>query len=174
MTAIVRPYEGNTCFVITPIKGEFTATRRATDGLTDTGITPALQELGMRMEVAHRISTTGSITSQVIEHLLDDDLVIANLTEVNANVMYELAIRHCSRRPVVSIALRRTDLPVVTRGRRHRATADSGIGGRMRTPNAVSPNADRAYRRILGTINSFQPALQRPRSPTLSVGPKSY
>jgi len=82
MTATARPYEGKTCFVITPIKGELTATRRATDGLLDTVIKPVLQELGMKMEVAHRISTSGSITSQVIEHLLDDDLVIANLTEV--------------------------------------------------------------------------------------------
>jgi hypothetical protein len=43
------------------------------------------------------------ITSQVIQHLIDDPLVIADLTDHNANVFYELAIRHAVRKHVVLI-----------------------------------------------------------------------
>ena len=100
-----------TCFVVTPIGGENTDTRRAAEGLIDSVIAPVLSELNMTAAVAHRIEVSGSITRQVIEHLLDDDLVIANLSELNPNVMYEIGIRHCVRKPMIAMAAVGTTLP---------------------------------------------------------------
>lgn len=100
-----------TCFVVTPIGPNDSSTRRAADGLVHAVIRPVLEEKGYVVEVAHEIDTLGSITQQVVERVLNADLVVANLTDLNPNVMYELAIRHCVAKPVIVMAESSTKLP---------------------------------------------------------------
>lgn len=101
-------------FIVTPIGGDNTEIRRAAEGVIDAVIIPTLVEEGFKEEnisVAHRISTAGSINKQLITRIIEDDLVITNLTKLNPNVMYELAIRHAVRKPVIQICEHGTTLP---------------------------------------------------------------
>lgn len=100
-----------TCFLATPIGDESSETRRNTDGIIDAVIEPVLIDLGYSIQVSHRMNEPGSITDQVIKHLLEDELVIANLTDLNPNVMYELAVRHAVRLPIVTISQNGSKLP---------------------------------------------------------------
>ena len=90
------------CFFITPIGIENTEIRKKTDRLVIV-LQKVLEEKGFELNVSHKESSLGSITNKIIQHILFDDLVIANLTGLNANVMYELAVRHSTFRPIISI-----------------------------------------------------------------------
>lgn len=99
------------CFVVTPIGSDESDTRRSAQGVIDSVIRPVLRGLGYKLEVAHEMFQAGSITTQVIKLLLEADMVVANLTELNPNVMYELAVRHAVRKPIVAIVEKGTRLP---------------------------------------------------------------
>jgi nucleoside 2-deoxyribosyltransferase len=99
------------CFIITPIGEDDSDIRRSAEGVIDAVIMPILYQEGYEVIVAHRISNSDSINKQVITHVIEDDLVVANLTGLNPNVMYELAIRHASRKPVIQICEKGTRLP---------------------------------------------------------------
>lgn len=101
-----NPNKDKTCFIITPIGDDQSEIRRAADGVIDAVIIPELEAIGFsndNIKVAHRMPNPGSINQQVIEKILESDLAIANLTTLNPNVMYELAIRHAVRKPVIQI-----------------------------------------------------------------------
>ena len=101
-----------TCFFIAPIGSKGSATRVRSDQVYKYIIKEVVLGLGYREPVrADEIPDPGMITDQIIWHLLEDDLVIADLSDRNANVFYELAIRHAIRRPVVIIISEGDEIP---------------------------------------------------------------
>jgi DNA-binding CsgD family transcriptional regulator len=100
-----------TCFVIAPIGEEGTETRKRADQVFKHVIRPVAKELGYDPEMPHHVNEPGSISTQIIERILNADLVVADLTDHNPNVMYELAVRHAARRPVVQIIQKGQKLP---------------------------------------------------------------
>lgn len=98
------------CFIITPIGDDTDPIRRHIEGIIDAALRPALEDK-YDLVVAHRISEPGSITKQIITEIYSAKLVVANLTNRNPNVMYELALRHSLEKPVIMIAEKGTPLP---------------------------------------------------------------
>lgn len=92
------------CFLISPIGEEGGDIRRRADGVRDYIIRPAVAELRLSAVRADDIAQPGQITLQVIQHVLEAKAAVADLTGANANVFYELAVRHTARLPVVLIA----------------------------------------------------------------------
>lgn len=105
------------CFVITPIGNETDSIRRHIDGIIDAVISPVLDQK-YKINVAHRMANPGSINRQILQEIYESDLVVANLTEKNPNVMYELAFRHSLGTPCIIIAEVNTDLPFDINGER--------------------------------------------------------
>ncbi len=99
-----------TCFIITPIGEEKSDIRRHIEGIIDSVVDPVLEN-DYEIKVAHRLFQAGSINKQIINLIYESDLVIANLTQTNPNVMYELAFRHTLGLPTITMAEANTKLP---------------------------------------------------------------
>lgn len=100
------------CFIITPIGNENSDTYRKAKGVIESVIKPILQERGFEdIKPSYEINISGMINTQIINRIIEDDLVIANLTGNNPNVMYELCLRHVVAKPIIHICENGTILP---------------------------------------------------------------
>lgn len=66
------------------------------------------QSIDINVERADTIVSPGEITDQLLRRLFTTDLVIADLTGLNPNVMYELGLRHATGLPTAQISLTQT------------------------------------------------------------------
>jgi len=97
---------GRECFIICPIGDDGSATRARSDKVLRHIVLPATKQCGYSEEAiirADKMPRPGVITSQIIQYLVQAELVIADLTDHNPNVFYELAVRHAMKKPVVQL-----------------------------------------------------------------------
>lgn len=99
------------CFVIAPIGDETSDIRKRSDQIFRHLIEPITRSHGYKAVRADHLSKPGSITTQIVEQIMNTSLVVADLTGHNPNVLYELAIRHIMRKPVVQIIQSGEGLP---------------------------------------------------------------
>lgn len=92
---------GKTCFVISPIGDNLSPLGSEARQLYEEGaqmwekvFEPAITAFGMTPVRADKITKSGEITSQIFTLLRDAEVVLADVTLGNANVMYELGMRH--------------------------------------------------------------------------------
>ena len=90
------------CFFITPIGKENSELRKLSDQVFHEIVKPATKECNYGV-VYSGSSEPGVIITQLVEHLYNDEFVIADLTGNNAHVMYELGLCHAFRKHVIQI-----------------------------------------------------------------------
>ncbi len=106
------------CFIASPIGATGSDSRRRSDLVKRYIIDEALIPLGYETRRADEIDKSGEITTQIVGDLIEADLLIADLTGHNANVFYELAIRHSFRKPYVQLIEDGEDIPFDVRAYR--------------------------------------------------------
>lgn len=92
--SIIRDQDGMLAFVLIPFDPEF---NRIYSDL----IVPALEDAGYEVLRADSVVDQRSILRDVIDNIIQADLIVADLSSVNGNVMYELGIAHGLAKPTV-------------------------------------------------------------------------
>ncbi|HEL1690757.1 hypothetical protein [Streptococcus suis] len=100
-----------TCFVVTAIGQAGSQERIHADKVFTYLIEPVCSELNIQVIRVDRETTNGDINESILNHLKNDDLVIADLTGYNANAFYEFAYRQALGLPVVPIIKHDQRLP---------------------------------------------------------------
>ena len=91
------------CFVISPIGEEGTTDRARTDKVLRHLIRRTLEPHGYRVIRGDQDTNPGLVTPAIIASLARADLIIADLSDLNPNVYYELAVAHGMAKPVIHI-----------------------------------------------------------------------
>jgi hypothetical protein len=148
------------CFVISPIGSDNSDVRGRADKILTHIIAPVADECGYEALRADKISEPGMITTQVIQHIMEDPMVVADLTDQNANVFYELAVRHIIRKPFVQLIQKGQRIPFDTAGIRtielDHTDLDSVASAKMELKKQIqytAANPDKIQNPIIATID---------------------
>jgi len=90
--------EEKRCFVIMPFGINGTPEYERNLGIYQDMIKPVVNKCGYKAIRADEMEHPGNITRDIIEHLYESDLVVADLSGKNANMYYELGVRHALHR----------------------------------------------------------------------------
>lgn len=98
------PTDKQICFFITPLGEENSEVRDHANKVYKHIVKPSLDGTGYTPQWPLDIGGKPErITKEILRRLVEDPLVIADLTYLNPNVFYELAIRHASGKPVIQV-----------------------------------------------------------------------
>ena len=96
--------EPNTCFVLMPFDEGLVA-------VYEHGIKPAVEELGLKIKRADELYSGQSILGDIWQGIQSAEIVIADLTGKNPNVMYGLGLCHALWKKVILLSQIRDDVP---------------------------------------------------------------
>jgi len=99
------------CFVIMPFGEEGTAEYERNLKIYQQIIKPVAEECDYEVKRADELEHLGNITHDIIEWLHASSLVIADLSGRNANVFYELGVRHALFRAGTIPIIRKGEIP---------------------------------------------------------------
>ncbi len=99
------------CFVVCPIGDEESDIRKNADKLLKHIIKPVCEMCDFEPIRVDQGVDANSITQTIIDHLDNDDLVIADLSGHNPNVFYEMGYRAKSKKPMIHLKKRGESIP---------------------------------------------------------------
>ena len=99
------------CFVIGPIGEEESRTRTRADKVLRNVMLPAAELAGYKIIRSDQISKAGVVTNQIIEQLVNAEAVLADLTDSNPNVFWEVGVRHAVGKPIITLLEKGQRLP---------------------------------------------------------------
>ncbi len=99
------------CFVIMPFSKTNSCTKEQWTEIFHEMIKAAVEESGYHYECFRACLDIGNIIKDILINLNRADVVIADLTDRNPNVFYELGVRHALRDATVLITQRMEDVP---------------------------------------------------------------
>lgn len=94
----------NLCFVLMPFRPEFTR-------IYNEVLQPAISKAGLKPLRADEVFSPTPIVEDVWAHIGKSRLIIADVTDKNPNVFYELGLAHAIGKPVIIITQRKEDVP---------------------------------------------------------------
>ncbi|MFT9040731.1 nucleoside 2-deoxyribosyltransferase [Schleiferilactobacillus harbinensis] len=103
-------------FFVTPIGDKDSDARRTADFVMNTFLKPVADELGYDVIRADLIQTVADISDSVIEQLENANLVVADISNANPNVMFELGYRFALKKPYLILTQDIKSIPFDIRG----------------------------------------------------------
>ncbi len=96
--------EVNLCFVLMPFKPSF-------ERLFNEKIKPTVHSCGFKCIKANDLYSPTPIIEDIWIHIFKSQVIIADVTNRNPNVFYEMGIAHTIGKPVIIITQDKTDIP---------------------------------------------------------------
>ena len=91
------------CFVACPIGSDSSPERSRSNSVLNHIIKPVCEELGFKVIRVDELALADKIDQTIMQYLDTADLVIADMTDHNANVFYEFGYRHAKNLPLIPI-----------------------------------------------------------------------
>lgn len=116
-------------FFISRVGEKGSPERKRADEVYEYIVVPVLENHELPVVRADLDPTPGQVTAQIMRHLLESDVVIADLTGRNPNVYYELGVAHAFVKPVVIMVDKASTLTFDTQNERVITIGDEGSVG---------------------------------------------
>ena len=111
LNELIGQQEKKHCFVIMPFSSTQSCTKEEWTEIFDEVIKPAIEKSGHGYVCTRSNPVQGSIIEDILDNLDRADLVVADLTDRNPNVFYELGVRHSLRDSTILLTQRLKDIP---------------------------------------------------------------
>lgn len=91
------------CFIVSPIGNDDSEIRKRANQLLNHIIKPVCAQLEFEVIRVDQINASDSINQTIIEKLSESELVIADITDHNPNVFYEIGYRYRTNKPMIHL-----------------------------------------------------------------------